>query len=371
MSFHQIFRIFHLCPKRHYPKTSLFSIRPKPICIKEGHPLSGRPCQCRLSVRGPRGHQQWRLEPWIWNRASFTWWVWRSLDIQNIFLPLPHDVQFQSTYVYFDSIFLALRVWYVLQPFGNICPLHGWYSLLPQHTPYSSLKVSANISWTVRWPKRSESGVVVKGEPRRPHSELWTWLIGPVPMRENTHNVSTSEHFMSFASSGKKNKIGNFLVVVQLIHRLTQAETSAVQQRLACSFFHCLVICEQSGEHSIFTHASNPSYPSDVRGFKSWVRKEEEMLFAAAFFLFLAEKIKEAGRERLGVRSHLWTSGGPVQRNHFFYPNSRFWHNFSLMMWHRRVQQIELSLSLEGLVTGLVIICVSIAPVCPVQVVAM
>ena len=36
--------------------------------------------------------------------------------------------------------------------------------------------------------------------------------------------------------SGKKNKFGHFLVVVQLIHRLT----SAVQQWLACSFFSLL-----------------------------------------------------------------------------------------------------------------------------------
>ena len=42
------------------------------------------------------------------------------------------------------------------------------------------------------------------------------------------------------ASSGKKNKFGHFFVVVQLIHRLTRANTSSVQRQLACSFVHCL-----------------------------------------------------------------------------------------------------------------------------------
>ena len=51
---------------------------------------------------------------------------------------------------------------------------------------------------------------------------------------------------MHFASSGKKNKFCHFFLV-QLIPRLTQA-TSDVQQWLACSFFHCLVICASDAQ---------------------------------------------------------------------------------------------------------------------------
>ena len=44
----------------------------------------------------------------------------------------------------------------------------------------------------------------------------------------------------------KKHQFGHLLVVVQLIHRRTQAwQTSSVHKWLACSFFHCLVIVIQ------------------------------------------------------------------------------------------------------------------------------
>ena len=46
----------------------------------------------------------------------------------------------------------------------------------------------------------------------------------------------------------KKNKLGNFLDVVQLIHRLTQADIS-FKTTARCSFFHCLVII---GPHCVF-----------------------------------------------------------------------------------------------------------------------
>ena len=42
--------------------------------------------------------------------------------------------------------------------------------------------------------------------------------------------------------SGKKNKFGHFLVIVQLIHRLTQADISCTTTATLV-FPHCLVLC--------------------------------------------------------------------------------------------------------------------------------
>ena len=72
-------------------------------------------------------------------------------------------------------------------------------------------------------------------------SELGKLSKGTIEVLIGVKEISTW-----YPSNGKKNKFGNFLLLYSWFTDWRR-RTSAVQQRLACSFFHCLMIWPFSG----------------------------------------------------------------------------------------------------------------------------
>ena len=77
---------------------------------------------------------------------------------------------------------------------------------------------------------------------------FWKFLVVILLRIPNMISAIQNPILLQLSSSGKKNKFGHVLGVVQLIHRLIQADISCTTMT-HLFFFHCLATLQERGIH--------------------------------------------------------------------------------------------------------------------------